>query len=381
MKIQYLIKLKKPIRLEDHWPMPFMGGQLRMVVEDSLTTGLEAVFTSQPVKYAPKVSHHPVTGQMTVKGSDDLFPFVRIMLESAFAFLQCYFDVEIVMGEVEVHFSPETDEEKDQIDLPSMSIGKADRPASIPFDLFTRSVMAAETSGGPQFEATLVIAARHALEQEKYIDSFRYSFLLIEALYGEGKFKSAQLKDALKGNASFVTLVATALKKPLPAKHPKKSDTGTLLTSGPTPETVIDHLVEKRGFYFHGNVKHKNAWKPHDQANAEALALIAIEIIMLISHEAAAPMFRDELVQRHYENAKKVGAIMTLKVDFHFREPDESFDQKQTINVTMPGTKVTSQMAQHVANELWRNSSTMSRWLDSGKSSAPRKTAIRRCSR
>lgn len=351
MQIRYLINLKKPILVEDHWPIPFMGGQLRLMKDKGHTTGLEAIFTGQPIKYAPKAALDPNSGQMTITGRDALFPFVRILLESAFAFLQCYFDVEIAIDQVEVQFSAETEAEKPAIEIHSMSIDKPHRPPSISFDFFTRAIMAAETHGGPQFEATLVIAARHALQQEKYIDSFRYSFLLIEALYGEGKFKTAQLKDALKSNADFVSMVAKVLQEKLPTKKSTGSDTEVLLKSAPTPQAVIEHLVDKRGFYFHGNVKHKDAWKPHDQAKAEALALIAMEIAMLISHEAAAPMFEDQLAKRHYENAKQAGAIMSLNVEFQFQEPGEKSDQIKSVNFNVPGTKVTPRMAQYVAQQ------------------------------
>src|SRR3546814_1470621 len=48
--------------------------------------------------------------------------------------------------------------------------------------------------------------------------------------------------------------------------------------SDPTVEQIVSHIVDKRGFYFHGNRKHKNAWLPHDQKQAEALCLLAINI-------------------------------------------------------------------------------------------------------
>jgi hypothetical protein len=115
---------------------------------------------------------------------------------------------------------------------------------------------------------------------------------------------------------------------------------------------VIDHLVEKRGFYFHGNIKRKGAWKPHDQAEAEALCMLTLEIAMLISHAAAAPMFEEELSERHYKNAESCGAIMTMKVDFTFRQQGETFDRSQSVMINVPGTIATPRMAQYVAQQF-----------------------------
>jgi hypothetical protein len=176
--------------------------------------------------------------------------------------------------------------------------------------------------------------------------------LLIESLYGEGKFKSAQLKEALKSNSEFTTLVAAALKERIRLKKPKGSDTEKLLTSSPNVDDVIDHLVEKRGFYFHGNIKRKGAWKPQDQGEAEALCMLTLEIAMLISHAAAAPMFEEELSKRHYENAEGGGAIMTMKVDFTFRQHEETFDRNQSVTINVPGTIVTPKSAQYTARQF-----------------------------
>jgi hypothetical protein len=212
--------------------------------------------------------------------------------------------------------------------------------------------MAAEGGAAPELEATLTKLARAAMLQDRYIDSFRYSFLLIESVYGEGKFRSIQLKQALKASAELKGLVAAARRTRMSPKRPRNSDTEKLLAGSPTVEDVIDHLVDKRGFYFHGNTKRKDAWQPHEQEGAEALCLLALEIAMQISHAAAAPMFDDALSQRHFKEAKDAGAIVTMNVKFQFRAPSESFDRDRSMNITVPGTKVTPKMAVYVSRNF-----------------------------
>lgn len=351
MRIRYLFKLKDPIRLEDHWPVPvIMGGELRVVAEGSKATAFEVSFTGQPVDLAPAWQQHETgsaTGTIVVR--DSLLPFVRMQVEKAFAYLQCYFDVELLIDETDVAYEGETEEEERQIVIKGRKTRREKTPAPISFDMLTRAIMAAERGTAPELEATLAKLARTAMLQERFIDSFRYSFLLIESVYGEGKFKSIQLKQALKDSAELKGIVANALKTRMSPKRPRNSETDKLLAGSPGVDEVIDHLVDKRGFYFHGNAKRKDAWRPHEQEAAETLCLLALEIAMLISHAAAAPMFEDELSQRHFDEAKRKGAILTMNVKFRFRDPTEPFDRDGSMNITVPGTRATPKMAVYVA--------------------------------
>lgn len=356
MRIRYLIRLKKPVVLEDHWPVPLMGGELRFVINGGKATALEVIFTGQPISHAPTIEQNPAEKiKTTIVGRDNLLPFVQTHLTSAFSYVQCYFDVELLMDEVEAEYIAETDEEIKKIKINSMRVSNSEKIIPVSYDYFTRAIMAAEKNDGPNFEATLVSAARNSFYQKKYIDSFRYSFLLIESMYGGGKFKSTQLKDEFKNNVEFIDIVKQSLKEYVSSKRSRGSDTEAMLASSPTAEALIDHLVQKRGFYFHGNNRRKCSWKPHNQEDAEALCKITLEIAMQISYAASAPMFDAELSQRHYENAKKVGAIMTMNVRFRFREPDEKIERDGSINITVPGTKVTPRMAVYVAQEFFKH--------------------------
>lgn len=320
MRVRYLVQLKEPIRLEDHWPISIMGGGLKVVSNNGMASAFEITFTGQSVELAPKAEQ---TGDgdvaLSITMRDSLLPFVRTQLEKAFTYLMCYFDLALLIEEIGIKYEGETPDKEKQIAVKGYS-SRRDKPQlSIPYDLLPRAIMAAETGQAPEFEATLVSAARTAMLEERYIDSFRYAFLLIESLYGDEKFKTEQQKVTLKKNADFVPLVAKSIKNCMRPKRLRNSDTERLLAASPTPDAVIDHLVDKRGFYFYGNVKRKHAWRPHEQEAAEALALLSLEIVLLISHAAAAPIFDDAFSKRHSDNAKRIGAIITMKVDFSYR--------------------------------------------------------------
>ena len=196
--------------------------------------------------------------------------------------------------------------------------------------------------------------ARAELLKERYIDSFRYSFLLIESIYGNGKFKSQQLKAELGNNTEFISIVKRALKERILPKYSNSSDTEKLLSCSPKVEDVIGHIVDKRGFYFHGNIKRKNIWKPHEQETAESLCLLSLSIANMIAFQASSPMFDHTLSKRHFEGAKSAGATMAMKVNYRFRGQGENFDREGHFNINVPGTKVTSKLAVYVASEFLR---------------------------
>jgi hypothetical protein len=105
MRISYFFNLKEPIRLEDHWPIAIMGGNLRVITEGGKATAFEVSFAGQPVDLAPTLAQHgdgPVKASIIMR--DTLLPIVRMQLEKAFSYLQCYFDVEILIDEHEVAY-------------------------------------------------------------------------------------------------------------------------------------------------------------------------------------------------------------------------------------------------------------------------------------
>ncbi len=329
------------------------GGKLRVVEEDGYANALELVFEKQPLSYAPHLHEHS-EGEVaaTITGRDDRMIFVKRQLDDAATFLECLHDIKLITDKISAKYEGETPEEEAQIVIKGMSMGRHNSALPLSFDMLTRAIMAAEQNEGPKFEATLTRSARAALSKQEFINSFRYSFLLIEALYGNGKNKTKDLKAALKANREFRGILEFAIKDVIPAKDDRSSDTAAMLESKPTVDDVIDHLVDKRGFYFHGNIKRQDPWKPHEQGDCESLALLAIGIATSISIKAADSMFVREYEKRHFEDAMRAGAKIVFEIAFKFREPDEKFDRDNQINIKMPGTKVTPRSAFAIAQHF-----------------------------
>lgn len=357
MRSIYVVPFASPLTVDDHWEIPLMGGRCRILSADGRKAdAIEVTFEGDPVENAP--SFDKVTGGGEVKGHiqgrDPRLGPIKRRLEGAMAFLNCLFDIELALDETEVRYEAETPDEEARIAVTGMKVGRQRRPLPLTFDFITRALMAAETGDPPFFVATLAASAKKASSEGRFIDSFRYAFLLFEALYGEGQFKKAGLTAALYANAEFLAMVRTSLKDPIRPSSGRSCSTSQLLASNPTPEAVIAHMVEQRGFYFHGNLKRGDAWKPHEQDDAEALAWLAISIVQEIGQRAMSPVHEPSFARRHFEQAMQAGAKIVFQVDFTFQDAGETFQRKGRINFATPGTKVTGKQANAVAQEFLR---------------------------
>lgn len=220
MRIRYFVPFKRKIIIDDHWEIPMQGGKLRIIEESGYAKAIELTFEKQPLEYAPSFQKRATYEAMTtITGHDELIAFVKRQLDNAAIFLECFHDIELMTEEIEAKYEGETPEEETRLSIKSISMGRHDSALPLSFDMFTRALMAAEKYDGPRFEVAFVKSARKMLENQEFINSFRYSFLLIESLYGNGQFKTPSLQAALKSNQEFRNIVELAIKDMIPAKR------------------------------------------------------------------------------------------------------------------------------------------------------------------
>ena len=174
--------------------------------------------------------------------------------------------------------------------------------------------------------------ARKAMNMERYIDSFRYSFLLMESLYGDGQFRASKLKNAFEKNEEFRTIVERARHELILPSGGNKSDTNELLKKSTPVEEIIDHIVDKRGYYFHGNIRRGKAWKSHEQKEAETICHLSLAIVNLISDSESRSMFTEESWQRYFQDAESKGATMTMQFNYKAYDPVDKEDPNYLVD-------------------------------------------------
>jgi hypothetical protein len=356
MIARYTIHLKHAIRVVDHWPIDVFGGRMRMIAQGETVTALEFTFAGQPVTIAPTVSPiatGPATQSITI--NDPVHAALVDKVANGISLLGALFALELDCQRSEAEYIAETDAERDQIAIHSFSYGtRADEPLNLTYDFVTRAMMAAEQplSNDHRLFAALHSASREATKQARYIDSFRYSFLLLDALFSHGQFKKAALEKAFEASTVLMTAIKTAVAKYREDNGRRPTGTGIFLRSSPSPQQVSKYLIERRGHYFHGNQLKPAAWQPHKQEEARDLAHLCIGICFELSGRFSEPIFAEENSRRHFSEAKASGAIMTMIVDYTFRHEGKEQDQKDRLSINMPGTKVTRLMATEAAKQF-----------------------------
>lgn len=355
MRIRYIVPVsnKRKVIIPGHWQFPVLGGEVRVVEKNGCVAALEVIYSNQGTELSPSIEEDCDEDiKYSIVNSDPHLPFVKAILSDAMSFLQCYFGISLSLDDVEVRYEGETPVEEGEIKIKSVQVGKYEEPLVLTFDMLTRAVAASERGGGPKFEAALICAARDALAEQRFIDSFRYSFLLIEFIYGDGQFKGAGLKAALKKSTELRAIAERVISEKRWIFGGPYSDTMDFLNNGPSADDLIDHLVDKRGFYFHGNLKRKDAWKPEKQGATKVLAFVAIDIASSVAQQAAGSMFDEQMNRRHVEYAENAGAQFMVNVKYSYRIPGEAFLRDGQLDVHVLGTKVTPRLAVGVAQKF-----------------------------
>lgn len=353
MRIRYTVPFTSKTRIPDHWPFPVAGGIGRVIEVDGVAQGLEVVFDNQPLDLAPTIRPaNDGVAKYELRGHDHQIGHLRFLLDQAMGFLQCFFGVGLATDEIKAAFEPEHPGEEGKIQVHSIKTGTQEPIHHLNFSMLTRAVMAAAAGPAPVFEAALLASARDAMARQRFIDSFRYSFLLIEFLFGDGKFKGEALKAVFRKNDVLKGLIQELIADPVPFPDPGPSSTATLLAANPSVGDFIDHLVDQRGFYFHGNIKRKDTWKPEQQTAAKLLAFKTLELASRVGQRAADPLFDEQFTQQHFQNAKRSGAIIVLNVSATFIEPDNGLSRQARFSFTCPGTKLSAALLQGVAREF-----------------------------
>lgn len=346
MKISYTFDVQSPLRVPDHWPINAFGGVVTLIENDGLISGVKISFSGQSIHLAPeitKLNQGKVKANITFRDGA-LHKEVEQKLHQALSFVQCFFPIELALGAVKTEFEAESDFEKQSIGLPEFARRKQTHTTEISFHMFSRAMWASDDGFDASFIASLNVQARNSLSEERYINSFRYSFMAIEAEYGNGQFKSDKLKISLKNSMAFRRILNTAVaaSRSMPSRVRTYSDE---IVEGGDIDAIIDHIVDRRGHYFHGNRKKRDAWLPNEQGEAEALAILGVNVLSAIAVEHAAPMFDDHFSKRHYDEAIRSGAQVTLVVIFHYKRRERPFLDRGQLRMNYPGNKPSPLMA------------------------------------
>ena len=237
--------------IDGEWPLSVpSGGTFEILTEDGKATAFAVEFSGRPSDIFSVVD-----GKASV--NDHRWNEMRWFYARLKSYLQCATEIDFDPTEVEAHYIGETEQEKQQIPMYKLMVTKgADRRRRriLDHDKLAAAVFASDKDdvAAPYFIGELKSLSRRSEREERYVDSFRYDFLIVETLYGKGQFKSKQLADALKSNRQLLDTLETARDKTRLLFETPTDETATLICNSGSAEDLVDHIVKKRGYYFHG---------------------------------------------------------------------------------------------------------------------------------
>ena len=274
MKAHYTFRFTQELVPDDHWPIELHGVRYELLEADNgRVSGLRVTLSGLDPSSAPSVT--PTPDQQTklhINFDDEHRQPVEQRVRRAFAYVRCYENVEIDFTDVDVRYEAENDHERDQMEAFGLRAHRNTGPDRLTWNYITRALATPETDDDPEFAATLLATARSAYFKRKYVTSFRFAFLMFDGLYGGGKFRSKALLQAFLASDEFMTAVRQGLADTIGQRFKHTSPTTELLSTHPTVERVVQHLIDRRGHYFHGNRRKPDAWHPEREEEAEALA-------------------------------------------------------------------------------------------------------------
>lgn len=329
---------------------------MELIGDAETVSALLFTFTDQPTSLAPTITDHDGSSDPpTITVNDPLHSRLRQQVRNGFSFIQAMFHVRVAFDQTEAEYEAQTPDEEASIGISRFTYGNSDNcKLSLTYDYLTRAMMAADKPLDETFGlfATLNNFAREASNESRYIDAFRYYFLLLDTLFGDGQFKKVGLEKAFKASPRLIDAIRAAASDFREDRSRPSTPTGVFLREKRSPESIAEHLIERRGHYFHSNRKKPAAWSPERQDEARDLSWLCAMTCFYLSDEYSAPMFADELAPRHFDEAAKSGAIIMLIIDYTYIDDDGSPARKGRTNINIPGTKVTRKTATSVTQDF-----------------------------
>ena len=327
MKICYEARFLEPVIIDGDWPLHLEnGGIFKINKADGMAVAFQIEFHVEPGEIFGNQNG-------TISITDHRWNEMQSFYARLKSYIQCVAEIDFDPMEIEVHYHAQTDEEKQHIPFEGMFITKGEnrkKKAILDHEILGAAVFGSIKADNqtPFFVGELKNLSRRSAREERYVDAFRYDFLIIEALYGKGQFKSAQLARSLKSARSLLSALETAREGAKWTIEEVVDDTQDAICSNSTTEELIDHLVKKRGYYFHGNpaMLRQVNWTSEEGKTLCILLGLATDAIL---RENTGNLYELEAWERYEECAKLQG--MTTKLEVQYQLAHKNSKQSQNI--------------------------------------------------
>ncbi len=286
MKVQYKFEVKSKTRTSDCFPLACRGVDFIVDTDDNhVLTHISILYKVDNLTLWPSITPDPEPG--VVANITMHSPFIdraQCTIRAAEGVLACFGVDQIIWNNPEEIWIPESEEERSQLNV--FSASRSTKKATAldmrltPFDIIARALLRAENVA--QHEVPLAFFRKGKVDtyENRYIEACTDFLFMLETLFANGKFKTAQVRHEFTSSRSLLDAIASTIEdKELLAiaenrgiSHRQKLH-GKYM-SKPTYQ-VAESFVELRGLLHHHTLKDKGRWHPdlHDAFMIDALFL------------------------------------------------------------------------------------------------------------
>jgi hypothetical protein len=296
MKCKYSFPIKADVR--------FPTG-IKFKLKEGVLSEFAVTFSDFPENFIPSIVPHK-EGEVKASISLPCGPFWNDLVSDIRTIegALCMWGVtEISVDCCKIEWIPETESEKERIQIYSFSMTREENPPenlTMGVDLFVRSVLA--VADLRESETLMNFYRRGKLDvlEERYIEAIYDFYFFLETLFADGKFReddvvrnfsmSKELLKAIDGVRRDIDPRIRSepnLLKEFGEKYLKKSS-----------DEIIKHIVILRGFLHHHTQKRKGIWHPSNQKEYKLDALTLHGICHdIVSDRTIGVLFKAERVE------------------------------------------------------------------------------------
>lgn len=327
MRVKYRCKVRSEVRLKYSFSLRSKHFEYEFEVDpNGQLTYVSAVAVVPDKGMWPKVRPSTVPGvSIDIEMKSPYRDLARREIRAAEGMLSLVGVHEIEFETAEESWLHDSPEEQAELQLFRASKSYGPRPVQewpyTPFDLVARAFLAA--SAGMKIDTALSFfrKGRQDIVDRRYIEAI-YDFLfMIETLYADGKFKSAQVEGALLRNSRLQSILEETIRDA--GLHRVIARDNRILAAfrrdyvGKDAEAITRHLVDLRGFLHHHSSRRSDSWHPDEHVRFGADALFLQQVCLEVGFEVANPFWFDERVADEYKtqaiDAVTAGVIPPLR--------------------------------------------------------------------
>lgn len=239
------------------------------------------------------------------------FALVRMEVRAIEGLLSLYGVTSIEVDNPEETWLPDSEEERRRLQVFSFARQTVEMPdaelPTVPFDLVARSILVARHAQDIEVALSFYRKGRIDIREERYLEAIYDLYFMLESVFGEGKSKNYQVKEAFERSSVLKDCIEKAvidevLRNEL-AREPRLRREFTQRYEGKSTTEIIDQIVEMRGFLHHHTMQRPGIWHPEDHKRFEIDALLLQHVCYDVAFHLLTPIVFAEGVVKEYHTA------------------------------------------------------------------------------